>query len=373
MSVPGVVEAALGDEEVAAEVSLGGEDRLFVTPTRTILYRGEGILSDEAIEEYSHEADRVEVSVGRRKARITLVDDLAGDRSFTVPPNLLEDALHPVLAGVLNDAGVTEPGETVKRTFRFSELTVIVTSRRLVKHIGEAVWDQDYEEHRYEDVSDLDFEEGSVATQVVLEIGGRRERIKAPNQDAPELRAELEEALFDFFDVGSIEELRRAAASDDGQDDPEAAASAEDGDISFEGGLSPLNAGGQGDGEDAAGADSATAASAESMGGRDAGGRAEAAASSQGGPSQPATGDTGRGGAESSGAEQATDPGGGSMERAGDTESVEGDLVDGDAVSNEKLAERLDELTTAVKRQNELLETQARTVEQLIEELKQMH
>jgi len=44
--------------------------------------------------------------------------------------------LHPVLAGVLNGNGITDPGETVVKTYRFSELTLIITSDRLVKHIG---------------------------------------------------------------------------------------------------------------------------------------------------------------------------------------------------------------------------------------------
>jgi len=241
MSVPGIVEAALDDEPVAAQVGLGGEDQLYVTPSRVLIYRGEGLLSDEAIEEYPHRADRVVVSEGRRKAKITLAHDLEDDRTFSVAASDLDDVLHPVLAGVLSTAGVTDAGETVKKTYRFSELTLIVTSKRLVKHIGNAVWDSDFEEYRFEDTTDLDFEEGSVATQIVMEVDGRRERIKAPNDAAPEVRATLEEALFDFYGVASVEEFRAQVA--EAEDEATGAAPDPDADdgVAFESGLSPLS------------------------------------------------------------------------------------------------------------------------------------
>jgi hypothetical protein len=247
MSVPGIVQSALGDEPVAAQVGLGGEDQLYVTPSRILIYRGEGLLSDAGIEEYAHRAERVDVSEGRRKAKITLRHDLEGERSFSVQPSGLDDVLHPVLAGVLSTAGVTDAGETVKQTYRFSELTLIITSKRLVKHIGSAVWDGDYEEFRFEDTTDLDFEEGSVATQIVMEVDGRRERIKAPNDEAPEVRAHLEDALFEFYDVGSLEEFRSTVAEAEGEatgsaPDPEETAGGNQG-VAFESDLSPLRTG----------------------------------------------------------------------------------------------------------------------------------
>jgi hypothetical protein len=408
MSVPGAVQSALGDEQVAAQISLGSEDQLFVTPSRTLIYRGEGILSDEAVEEYSHEADRVEVSKGRRKARITIHHDLEGERSFTVPSKVLDDALHPVLAGVLNAAGVTEAGETVKRTFRFSELTVIVTSRRLLNHIGEPVWDTDYEEYHFENATGLEFEEGSVATQVVLEVDGRRERIKAPNDQAPELRAELEEALFEFFDVDSRSEFERVTNPETDEEVPEPpAAPGDDGDddvaVSLGGDISPLDAVGGSDEDEtrdpAASGGSTGAAAGPTSGGQSSGGPSSGGQSSEDPLGEPTgaagagesaasaaktPGDDGTGDATSSAPEAASgagEPGGertaeGSVNAdtdAGESSSaMAADLDDGDAVSNEELAQRLDELTSAVKKQNELLETHAGTIEQLIEELKRM-
>jgi hypothetical protein len=214
MTHPDVVQSALGDEGVAARVELG-DDALFVTPTRTILYRADKLLSDESVEEFPHGAERVSVSTGRRKATITLDYGLDGERSFSVPAKALDRALHPVLAGTLNAVGVTDPGETVKETFRFSELTLVVTSDRLVKHIGNAVWDEEFEEFRYEDVTDLSFEEGSVATTLVLTLGGRRERFKAPNERAREVRERLTEAVLDYHGVDSVAALRERFGVDE--------------------------------------------------------------------------------------------------------------------------------------------------------------
>jgi len=238
MSVPGAVESALDGEDVAAEVPLGGEDVLYITPTRTLIYRGEGLLSDETVEEYPHDAERLTVKEGRRKTRFSLEYPLEGTKEFTLPSNSAESALHPVLAGIMNAGGVTDPGETVVKTFRFSELTLIVTSERLVKHIGEVVWDEDYEEFHYADVTGLTFEEGSVATQIVLEVDGRQQRIKAPKEHAREVRERLTQALCNYYDVNSVEELRAAIAPDE-----EAADAGDDAPaVAFGEGVDPLDA-----------------------------------------------------------------------------------------------------------------------------------
>lgn len=207
MSVPGLVEAALGDESVAATVDLGGDDALFVSPTRTLVYRSEGLLSDESIEEYSHDAERVSLSEGRRKCSIELDYGLDGTKTLTIPRGRLDEVLHSILAGVLNAVGVTDPGETVLETFRFSDLTVVISSDRVVKHIGSAIWDEDYEEYHYDDVIGLDFEQGSVAMTVVLTTADRQERFKAPNQEARAVKERLEAAVLEYHGVGSVEEL----------------------------------------------------------------------------------------------------------------------------------------------------------------------
>ena len=222
MTLPDLLAETVGDESVVARVSLGGDDRLAVTPTRTLVYRGDGLLSDESVAEYSHDVERIAVSTGRRKAKLTLGYGLGGDETLSLPAKRADEVLHPVLAGVLSATGVTDPGESVLRTFRFSELTLVVTSERLVKHVGSAVWDEEFEEFPYADLTDLGFEEGTVATAVVLAHDGRSERLKAPNESARELRETLVDAVCDYHDVGSLEEFRVTVADDEDDSDADA-------------------------------------------------------------------------------------------------------------------------------------------------------
>ena len=242
MSLPELLAGTVGDESVVAEVPLGGDDRLAVTPTRTLVYRGDGLLSDESVAEYSHDVERIAVSTGRRKAKLTLGYGLNGDETISVPAKRADDVLHPILAGVLSATGVTDPGESVVRTFRFSELTLVVTSERLVKHVGSAVWDEEFEEFAYEDFTDLNFEEGTVATAVVLTHNGRSERFKAPNESARAVRETLVDAVCSYHGVDSLEEFRVAVADD--ADDGTAAGTAGDasGTTDFGEGPDPLSA-----------------------------------------------------------------------------------------------------------------------------------
>jgi hypothetical protein len=243
MSLPDVLQRELGDEDPVTRVRLGGDDELFVTPTRTLIYRAEGLLSDESVESYAHEAERVSVKEKRRKAKVTLDYGLDGEQSFSLPRGSLDDVLHPVLAGVLSAAGITEPGETVERTFRFSELTLVVTSERLVKHVGTAVWDEEYEEYHYDDVTDIHFEEGSVSTSIVLTVDGRQERFKTPSEETRAVRETLTSSLLDHYDVRTLEELRELATEEEPSDetDPEAEATLGN-NVDFGDGPDPLSA-----------------------------------------------------------------------------------------------------------------------------------
>jgi len=278
MELPEAVRSVVGDESVAARVSLGGEDLLLVTPTRTVVYRGEGLLSDESVREYGHDVERIAVETKRRKAKLRLDYGTGGEETLSLPASRVDDALHPILAGVLNAAGVTDRGETIKRTFRFSELTVVVTSARLVKHVGGAVWDEGYEEYGYDDVTDLRFEEGSHGTAVVLRMTDRQERFKAPNESARELREALVAALLAHAGHDSLEAFRTAHAdADEEAEDDDGIAVAE---------LSPL---GSEDGEstdptdaDDGGADASDGASAgvDVIGGNGSAGRPEPAETS---------------------------------------------------------------------------------------------
>ncbi|MGM0370960.1 MAG: DUF7115 domain-containing protein [Halobacteriota archaeon] len=201
MNVPSAVAEALGDETVSATVSLKGEDALYVTPTRTIHYGAEGFLSDESVESYPHDAERVTVEEGRRKSTITFDYGTDGTRSLTVPEKYVSDSLHPILAGVFRARGVIEPGETVSATYRFGELTLVVTSRRLVKHVGAAVWDEEYVAVPYESVQGLETEKGSVASQLVVSTPERSERIKTPNEGFRRVDETIRDAIYQFYEV----------------------------------------------------------------------------------------------------------------------------------------------------------------------------
>ena len=218
MSLPELLESELDGEPSVAEVQLGGEDVLVVTPSRTVVYRADGLLSDESVESYPHDAEQVDLSVGRRKAKLSLEYGLDGSETLSFPAKRVDNVLHPILAGVISAAGITEAGETVHKTFRFSDLTLIVTSKRVIKHIGSAVWDTDFEAFEYSGLTDVDFEEGSVATSVVLTHNGRQNRFKTPNSDARAVREAIVEAVCEFHGVTGIEELREAMASQEDAD-----------------------------------------------------------------------------------------------------------------------------------------------------------
>jgi hypothetical protein len=223
MAVPEPVRERLGGEEPGAHVSLGGEDELWVTPTRGLVYRAEGLLSGETVEEYPLEAQTIALSEGRRKTTIRLDRGYDGADEFTVPADHTNDALRPVVEGVLTSAGVTDDGEAVKEVFRLGELTLMVTDGRVVKHVGSPLWDEeDFEEYPYEDVTNLELEHGSVSSELVIEVDGRPQRIKTPSEDAHEIRKTIEGPLLATHEVDSVAALRRKF-------DPEAEEPAEPG------------------------------------------------------------------------------------------------------------------------------------------------
>lgn len=206
MALPDAVRTILDDEPVLDRLGLGGEDALFVTPTRLVRYRADGLFSDESAEELPYDAGRVSISRGRRTVEISIeyVDD---ERSLSVPVDRFEAALQALLAGVLSAAGVTADAETIIEAFRFDELTVVVTDRRLIEHVGTAVWNGEYEEVRFEEVTGIDVERGRVATGIVLSADGRRKRIKIRNDRARPFETCVRAAIREHHGVGSLDEL----------------------------------------------------------------------------------------------------------------------------------------------------------------------
>lgn len=206
MDRPELVTARLDGEPVETTVDLGGGDAVFCTPTRTLLYRADGLLSDESVETFDHDADRVELVEGRRKATVRLIDP-EGGREFTVPADRTDDVLAGLLAGVLRAAGDLEDGEALRAVYRFSELTLVLTDARLLKHVGSAVWGPDRESYAFADTTGISAEEGTHATQLVLRVGGRPQRVKLPPERAGAVRRQVERALFDHHGVDSRAEF----------------------------------------------------------------------------------------------------------------------------------------------------------------------
>lgn len=219
MDVPDLVAAELDDESVLASVDVGGGDGVFVTPGRTLVYRSDGLLSDESVSEYPHGFQQLTLSEGRRRARFRF-DTIDGERDFAVGTDHAHDVLRTVLAGHLRATGTLGESERVRGVYRFQELTLVVGTERLLKHVGGAAWSEEYDAYPYADLTDLDFEEGTVATAVVLAHGGRSERFKAPNESARAVRETLVDAVCSFHDVGSLEEFRVAVADEDDAEEP---------------------------------------------------------------------------------------------------------------------------------------------------------
>jgi hypothetical protein len=346
MEIPDRITQAADGETIQSAVSLGDEDVICFTPSRTLLYRGDGLLSDETVETYSHDIERLNVSEGRRKTTFAL-EYVDGVQKFKVTSNRTEQVLSRLLAGVLGTAGVLDDEESVSGVFLFSELTLIVTDSRLVKHVGAYVWDPDFEEYAFADVTGLEFEEGSVATQIVISVGGRPQRIKAPSDEARRLRQALTNALFAYHDVDSLEALNEKIGE---QTEPEADSGAKS--LGLDESISPL----VGDSEE------------ESAGSTE---------SAEAGPTDSAPALTGDGptvvteeSVESSEESSASET----------TETTKAESSSSQEATNaeiEQLREQIATLTEAVEAQQERLaaqndeiQTQRETIEQLIEELR---
>jgi hypothetical protein len=221
--LPDLLLEAVGDATVIGTIEIGGGDAVVVTPESTHVYRSEGLLANESLNSYDHDVERFAVDAGRRKSTIRL-DGIDGERSFTVPGSVADAIIESVLEGVLRATEVVAADETINATFRFSELTLVVTDSQLLKHVGSGVWDDEFEAFHYESLADLDFEEGSVATQVVIETDGRKQRVKVPNEHAGRVREDIQSAVFEFHGVSSLGGLRTAIGerqpteSDDGDE-----------------------------------------------------------------------------------------------------------------------------------------------------------
>lgn len=212
-TLPDLLSEAIADATVIDTVDLGGGDVVAVTRESTHVYRSDGLLADESIETFGHDIDRLSVRTKRRKSRIQL-ETIDSETSFTVPSKIADPIVEAIIEGVLRTTGVVEADEEVIAQFRFSELTLVITDSRLLEHIGSAAWDGEFETVEYADLTGLDFEKGRVATQVVITTEDRRRRVKVPNEHAGSVRRQIQDAVFEFHDVSSLEELRTTLSAE---------------------------------------------------------------------------------------------------------------------------------------------------------------
>jgi hypothetical protein len=365
MEIPNLVREHLGGEAIEATVSLGDEDVVCVTPSRALVYRGEGLLSDESVEEYALDVERFDLSHGRRKTKFVF-EHVDGTETFTVPGSRADSLLTLLLQAILRVDGVIGGDESVAGVYQFSELTLVVAESRLIKHIGSTVWDEDFEVYHYDDVSGLEFEEGSVATQIVITVDGRPQRIKAPNDDAPQVEQTLVQALSTYHDVASLEQLTRTlaesqppeAADTDGTASPSQSSSD---DLGLEDGISPL-----------VGDNSGSAEEAPHDAGQPPRPDDPAGSTASAETTQSASMNRSNTEAESSPSTQSE-----SARQAGADTTTTPSASHIDPEDIEEMQEQLAALTEVVKRQNELLEqqddriqTHDERIEQLIDELR---
>jgi hypothetical protein len=353
MDVPNLVAQRL-DGRPRSVVALDGDDVAVFAPDRTLVYRGDSLLRDADVEVYGHDIERLTLSAGRRKTTFVL-EYVGADKQFTVPERHAEAVLEQFLGGVLETAGVTDDGERVQGVYLFSDLTVVVTDARLVKHVGTAVWDSEYDEVPFAAVSGLDFEEGSVATQVVLWVEGRAERIKTPSNEAPLLRRTLTRALCAFHDVDSLDELAEFG--------PAAGDTAPDSSIVLNDDISPLIESSEESGSDDS-VDTAAAVARDDWLEPTTGD--DQSADATGPRDSDPTGDPDRGGPvdDPTGGGPAADRAGGDRPPRETATGRDQSQTDVDA-----LDQRVRELTRAVDRQSELLEQQTRRLSELAERL----
>ncbi len=209
MDVPGIVRERLGDERRMTSVNIGGDDRVYVTPPQTLVYHSSGLFSRESIDEYSHDARRFDVSADRREASFAF-EYADGVRGFSVPRERIETILPPVLAGVLQTSGRIESDESIEESYRFGERTLVVTDRRVLTSVGEAVWDRDHESYEYESITDLRFEDA-----LVIEISGQSRRIELSGDGRREAYETVEGALLAYHGVDSVEKLPQEGSEHD--------------------------------------------------------------------------------------------------------------------------------------------------------------
>ena len=218
MSLPGGVSTLIDEDDLLDRVSLDDHRSLFVTADRAIAHRERSLLTEASVDVYPTDVERLVLEEGKRQATVSF--EYADDetRELLLPTGTMAAALKTLLASVIRATGVIEGDESILELFRFNELTLVVTDRRLLKHVGWALWADSYDATEFEDIRDIQTEEGQVSTGINIETTSGSDRVKIPHDDANRFVSRLNEAVCDYHGVSSLAALR---GDDTTEPDPE--------------------------------------------------------------------------------------------------------------------------------------------------------
>ena len=185
MDIPSLLSDSIGEEEkIVSRVLVASGTHMITTTERVFIHREEGIINSEIFEEYGLNVDQISIFSDKRKARVVLNYGLEGTREFSLYAKYYDRIVDPLVRGVLKATGVVESGELIRHVYRYGQLTIVLTDKQFLKHIGVALWSRDYENFNYEDVSRVDIEKGGVSAEILIEYKGRMQRIKTDKERA---------------------------------------------------------------------------------------------------------------------------------------------------------------------------------------------
>lgn len=219
MSLPAGVSGLVDEDELIDDVALDGHRSLYVTPAKAVTFRERSLFTEESVDVYPTDIDRLLLEEGKRQSTVTFEYPDGQSSSLELPTEAMAPALKALLASATRATGAIPTDETILDLYRFNELTVILTDRRLLKHVGWAMWAASHDQIDYTDVRNIRVEQGQVSTGVNIDTDDGSDRLKIPHDTADDFVARLKSAVCDFHGIDDIGVLR--GDPDAGKPDPE--------------------------------------------------------------------------------------------------------------------------------------------------------
>lgn len=214
MDIPGLLSDSIREEEkIVSRVLVASGTNMITTNERVFIHREEGIINNEIFEEYSLDVEQISVFSDKRKARVVLSYGLEGTREFSVYAKYYERVVDPLVRGVIKATGVVEPGELIRHVHRYGQLTIVLTDKQVLKHIGIALWSRDYESYRHEDIARIDIETGGASAEILIEYKGRIHRIKTDKERARRICVQARNCLALYRDCIDYQEYEKKIPS----------------------------------------------------------------------------------------------------------------------------------------------------------------